>query len=276
VLAYAADPRRAAGEEGEESQAGRKLHRRRALVTIQKYRAGHVLFLGFDGTWRFRYRVGDAYHHKFWSQVLRWAVADRPPSASRLVGIGVGKTQYRPQENVTVEAKILDGGLNPLAEAESKTVAVRALRAGKQVIEGKMLPVPGSLGAFEADLGEVGARYGPGDYRVELVCPAAEAILRKEGKPGPVAARFRVTETAHEEQKQLAADFAAAEELARVSGGSVIRPHEAAGLADELPSGLEVRVERAERPLWDSWRMLAAIVATAVAEWALRKKVGLV
>ena len=46
------------------------------LVLLQNYGFGKVLFVGIDSTWRWRYRVGDHYHHLFWGQLLRWTGAD--------------------------------------------------------------------------------------------------------------------------------------------------------------------------------------------------------
>jgi len=51
----------------------RQFQRQHALISYHTVATGRVMFLGFDRTWRLRYRVGDAYHHRFWGQVLRWA-----------------------------------------------------------------------------------------------------------------------------------------------------------------------------------------------------------
>src|SRR5947208_10010488 len=34
-----------------------------ALAALQNYGLGRVLYLGVDSTWRWRYRIGDTYHH---------------------------------------------------------------------------------------------------------------------------------------------------------------------------------------------------------------------
>ena len=46
--------------------------RENALVVRQQAGFGQVLWIGIDGTWRWRYRVGDEYHHRFWGQLARW------------------------------------------------------------------------------------------------------------------------------------------------------------------------------------------------------------
>ena len=42
------------------------------IFVEQNYGFGRVLFVGIDSTWRWRYRVGDTYHHRFWGQLVRW------------------------------------------------------------------------------------------------------------------------------------------------------------------------------------------------------------
>jgi hypothetical protein len=282
VLAYATEPLQdaSAGKVEEklsdkELDKRRQFERHRSLITVQKYKGGQVLFMGFDQTWRLRYRVGDTYHHRLWGQVLRWATGDKLAAGTRLVRLGAKKIQYQPGENVEVQAKILDAKYNPLSEADAKGVTIRIFRHNEQVREMNMSPVPGSLDRFEADLGDIGQKYGPGEYRAELQSPAVREILRTEGKQDPVAAHFRVAEKAYDEQKYIAPDPATVEELARASSGSVIWPHELPAAAREFGPGLEIRIDHRQSTLWDSWFMLAMIIVTVTAEWLLRKQVGL-
>ena len=42
------------------------------LVATQLYGRGPVLYLGFDGTWRWRYVEEAAYYNRFWSNTLEY------------------------------------------------------------------------------------------------------------------------------------------------------------------------------------------------------------
>src|SRR5207244_10244232 len=67
-----------------------------ALFARQHYGFGRVLFVGLDSTWRWRYRTGDAYHHRFWGQVVRWAASDKPLVAgNEYVRFGTRAPVYR-------------------------------------------------------------------------------------------------------------------------------------------------------------------------------------
>ena len=56
-------------------QAARE--KEQALLVQQGYGRGQVLFVGLDSTWRWRFKVGDKYHHRFWGQLVRWAASDK-------------------------------------------------------------------------------------------------------------------------------------------------------------------------------------------------------
>ena len=43
----------------------------------QNFGFGKVVYVGIDSTWRWRFKKGDTYNHRFWSQVIRWAASDR-------------------------------------------------------------------------------------------------------------------------------------------------------------------------------------------------------
>src|SRR5205823_2172070 len=77
-----------------------------ALVLQQPYGFGKVLYLGIDSTWRWRYRVGDLYHHRFWGQLARWAVADAwLPEGNRFVRFGSKSPIYQHDQDVELAAR---------------------------------------------------------------------------------------------------------------------------------------------------------------------------
>src|SRR5262249_9113820 len=133
------------------------------LIVRQHYGHGQVLFVGLASTWRWRYQVGDLYHHRFWGQVIRWAAAEH----SRF---GPERPVYQEGEEVKVALRLEEGQARALPAGadvrahivrlpderhKEKTVAQVALvrKTGQpEVLEGRL---PGSLPA--------------GQYVVELV-----------------------------------------------------------------------------------------------------------
>ena len=50
-----------------------------SLMARQNYGFGRVIYLGIDSTWRWRFKRGSVYEHRFWSQVIRWAASQPRP-----------------------------------------------------------------------------------------------------------------------------------------------------------------------------------------------------
>ena len=71
-----------------------------AVIAAQPYGLGKVLWVGTDATWRWRFRVGDAYHHRFWGQVVRWAAAGKLAAGNALVRFGPDRSKVPEGESV--------------------------------------------------------------------------------------------------------------------------------------------------------------------------------
>ena len=76
-----------------------------AVIAAQPYGLGKVLWIGTDGTWRWRYRVGDKFHHRFWGQVVRWASGAKLAVGNRLVRFGPTRPRPPEGEPATIRAQ---------------------------------------------------------------------------------------------------------------------------------------------------------------------------
>jgi len=249
-------------------QKRREFERRHALISHHTVAAGRVLFLGFDRTWRLRYRVGDPHHHRFWGQVMRWATADKLPAGTETIKLGTDRIRYAPGQPVRVRARLAREDFTPLLGRDD--VAVNVFAGPEKVMHQVLTYVPNSPGLYEASLGPLPS----GTYRVELDAPAARPILRRQNAE-TVTTEFSVDPATPAEQVELAPDRGLLSRLAALTGGTVADPAHANRVLDHLGPATEVEVERREYVLWDSLPMLLVIVAVATAEWLLRKKVGL-
>src|SRR6185295_16190507 len=66
-----------------------------AFLSWQYVGLGRVIYIGAPVTYQLRYQIGDEYHHRFWGQLLRWAIArEMSGSGSKTVRLGTDKTNY--------------------------------------------------------------------------------------------------------------------------------------------------------------------------------------
>jgi hypothetical protein len=243
------------------------MQRENPLIVLHNVAAGRVMTLCFDSTWRMRYRAGDTYHHRFWGQVMRWATGDKLAGGTDHVQFGADRTRYEPDQAVRVRARIVRADLSPVL---SQNVAVKLYRGQELVARRRMEYQPGSAGMYEATLGELPS----GNYRVELEAPEAGPILAMDNASS-ASAEFAVDAVGPAEELELSADAALLGRLASLSGGVVLQPDEAGRLIDALGPPSLTRTQRRELRVWDSWAMLALIIAAVSAEWIIRKRTGL-
>jgi len=245
-------------------------------LAAQPYGLGKVLWVGTDATWRWRHRVGDAYHHRFWGQVVRWAASGKLAAGNAFVRFGPTSPRVDEGEPVRFQARIGEGvaGVGP-----DPLVAVRVFKAGSGSPPGEALavvplrPVPGQPRTFEG----VAPALPRGAYAVRLDAPGmAKALGLNPSPPTPAPeATLEVVARDTPERVELSASRDPLDRLASATGGKVFADFE----ADALPGALRalkrdvVRTE--ETPLWDRPGSLLLFFTLLTVEWVARKRAGL-
>jgi hypothetical protein len=266
----------------EKKQAGerdKEPERERALIVRQNYGFGRVLFVGLDSTWRWRYQVGDTYHHRFWGQVVRWAASDKPlVGGNEHVRFGTRDAVYREKQEVTVVVRLQEDVpvLGPGAIA-----GARVLRVGDDGKEEAVALLPLTRKGANPRLLEGQARDLPsGEYHIELAIPDLADKLQgpagPDGKPGKLQTTFNVLPSDSQEMIELATNWPLLEELASKSGGNrVFTAENAPELVDLLTRRVIIHEESTERRVWQEWWILAFFLVLLTVEWVGRKLAGL-
>lgn len=260
-------------------QASTDPARKRALMVRQNYGFGRVLYVGLDSTWRWRFKVGDTYHHRFWGQAIRWAASDKPLIAgNENVRFGTREPVYRQGQEVDVVVRIGDDVAPPrpdglagarIVRADDKTPSEEAVAlvplqkpdAQPRVLEGKVRDLP------------------PGRYFIELAIPELADKLAgpvgPDGQPGKLKAPFTVTPRDNAEMTELATNWSLLEEIAAKSAGKVYTPENVHELTERLTASSVKREVPIERKLWQEWATLVIFLLFVSAEWIGRKMAGL-
>jgi hypothetical protein len=245
------------------------------VIARQNYGLGRVIYIGVDSTWRWRFRIGDGYHHRFWGQLVRWAATDKPlVVGNEHVRFGTAQPVYSQGQEVDVTVRLGEGVSLPPANGSGGT---RVIRIGDEQKEEALALAP--LQRVEARPRILEGRLRelpPGDYRIELVIPGLEDKLIDPRSPsGKLRASFRVTPPASTELTELTVNLPLLEDLAARSGGRVYQPEGAAALAELLQRQVVTRTVPTERKLWQEWGALAVFLLLLTAEWVSRKLAGL-
>jgi hypothetical protein len=255
-----------------------------ALIARQNYGFGRVLFVGLDSTWRWRFKVGDTYHHRFWGQVARWAASDKLlPAGNRHVRYGSRQPVYRQGREVEVVARLAEDLPPPApgflagarihrrtADGKEEAVALVPLAHGDaqpRVLEGQVRDLP------------------PGQYRVELEIPSLSDKLKAPPEPEDETEdkqrrdTFTVLPPDGGEMVDLATNWTLLQDLAARTKGEVVPPEDIGRLTDRLVSQVVTRELREDEKLWQDaplvWATLGLVLLLLTGEWVGRKLSGL-
>lgn len=241
-----------------------------ALLAIRNYGAGRVLMLATDHSWRFRYRVGDTYHHRFWGQIVRWGTAEKLQAGGDYVQLGTDRQEYTTGDPVRVTARLTDNFFAPIEDSQAE---VRVYRGDAMIVSQRLIASsdrPGDYSATLTDLSE------PGSYRIELVSEEADRVFSGSNDSKiETTIEVQAPEIASPELQETTADVATLERLALRTGGGLIQQ----GNSDPsrwFAEGTRRYAEMRRLRFWDSWPILVMLMAVFTAEWIVRKKGGLV
>lgn len=276
--AYTGTVRPAASAWASLSLDGQELDRDMAAVAHQYYGFGQVIWMGVDSTWRWRQRVGDLWHHRFWGQLVRWAAGNKSAAGNdqvRMTLSGVVIDETTPVDvsvrwNASLASKLADATVEvivkpvalPMAvdeQSDSDTPALTEQRI-------QLVPLEGAPERYAARLPEL----KPGNYEVWLNTENSRVKLDQD-----IMSELVVRPELSTELASISCNREFLQQLATVSGGQLLEPWEVSNLIELLrPEDAQHSVTQ-EVTLWDHWAPLLLFFLLLTTEWVVRKLHGL-
>ncbi len=233
------------------------------LLVSGRFGAGSVLYLGFQGTWRWRpIGLQAQYFDRFWIQVVRFLVETRSLQGSRRGFIDREKTEYELGQRVTLIARLLDEQFKPSKEPTFDAV-IKSADGREQTIKLKLLPNQEGRyeGAFPATrIGSYEATVKIGDGSEKLIDPVTFRVVSPSAESGSYWLNEKLLR-----------------DIADRSGGQYFRLDSIKKLPDVLPNTVErFTFNSPPEPLWDAssklrWLIFLLPVVLLTIEWAARK-----
>jgi hypothetical protein len=252
------------------------------VLARQNYGFGRVLYVGVDSTWRWRFRAGDRYHHRFWGQVAQWAASDRllpTQNAAGTIRFGTRDPAFRAGQEVEVIARATEAvrKLGPNSLKGARVVRLPAPDGEAERPVG-MVPLANPDGRPRDLLGKL-RDLTPGKYAIELEIPEwADQLtgpVGADGRATRLRSTFEVLPPDNEELVELSADLPLLESIAKTTGGAVYTADKLKGLIDRLSAQKATVDMHTVHPARKSWLTLLLVLALLAAEWGLRKWAGL-
>jgi hypothetical protein len=227
------------------------------LVAWQRYGSGKCMTIASDRLWRLRYKTGDKYHWRVWSQCIQFMTLSRLMGEHKRIRLETDRSVYPVDGQCRVYAHVLDKEYEPISQPAFE-VYVSNLAGGqaKQLIS--LRPDSTQPGLYEGYFtpSEVGR------YRLEA---------NENDKQISSTTEFQVSDI----QQELLDTGMRSDHLQRIAdltGGSKLGVRELNKLTDLINGDPVTITLRSERPLWDNMLVVLLLVGLLGAEWILRRK----
>lgn len=255
-----------AQQQGE--QIGLEDERSNALIAHQFYGNGQVVWIGVDSTWRWRYRAGDKYLHRFWGQLVRWAAENKAAARNDSVQLVLPRGDLEVGEDAVVQARwtrrFMERNKNLRTKANIMVVDDEGNERPFQTID--LEPREGRPLVHEGRA----VSLPKGRYVVRL-----EAENAEEAALGELEAPLYVHDKQTLELSDLSANKKLLQEVAAASNGRLFLPDQAREIPKLFRNPDLDASKRMESELWDHWTVMVVFFLLLTIEWVTRKLHGL-
>lgn len=240
----------------------------RPMMVAGRAGAGHTLYLGFQGVWRWRQAGRQAeFFDRFWIQSIRHLAEGRSLEGQRRGVVRTDRERYEVGDRVSITAELKSTDFQPLSVPSVEGV-IRAgeKEGGGRTIPVKLTPIANRPGAYEASATALAA----GIQTITLKMPVGAEGPTEGGET--IEAAFSV-ELPSIETAQVWLDKPRLVEIAEASGGKYFEIDQLSDLVAAIPDRTEtVEVRSQPEHLWSLRGTLIALVSLLGLEWMLRKR----
>ena len=231
------------------------------LVSWQRYGTGKCMAMGTDRLWLLRFKTGDKYHWRVWSQCIQFMTLSRLMGEHKRIRLETDRATYPIGEQALLYANVLDDSFEPVAQSGfDVTVSMLGDSPGEPQ-RVTLRPDMSNPGLYEGYF----SPQRQGRYRMESNSADMELSNTTEFQVADIKPEMANTDMQIEGLKRIA----------ELSGGKCLgisEFKELSSLLDRQPHTTTVRVER---PLWDNWLVISLLVVFMGTEWILRRRYDL-
>ncbi|MDG1073067.1 MAG: hypothetical protein P8P32_15760 [Akkermansiaceae bacterium] len=227
------------------------------LVAWQRYGTGKCMSIASDRLWRLRYKTGDKYHWRVWSQCIQFMTLSRLMGEHKRIRLETDRSSYFVGSQGRLYAHVLDDDFEPVVQS-GFDVVVSGLDGAAASQQIKLQPDRSQPGLYEGYF----TPPGPGRYRME-----ANENDRKVSS----ITEFQVSDI-RQELTETDMRLENLQRIADLTGGATLGVRELPKLASLVNGEPLTTTVRSERPLWDHWLVILLLAGLLGAEWIIRRR----
>ena len=233
------------------------------LVAWQRYGTGKCMMMATDRLWLLRFKTGDKYHWRVWSQCVQFLTLSRLMGEHKRIRLETDRATYPVDGRVMLYANLLDNDYEPLIQPGFE-IGVSALDTDGTAGD----PQRVTLRPDKSNPGLYEGYFSPsneGGYRVEA---------NPSDRPLSNSIEFQVADIRPElVNTDMQIDHL--RRIAELSGGEILSALELQKLPALLNREPHTTTVRTDRPLWDNSLVALVLVGLLGIEWILRRKYDL-
>jgi hypothetical protein len=221
------------------------------------------MMMATDRLWLLRFKTGDKYHWRVWSQCVQFLTLSRLMGEHKRIRLETDRATYPVDGRVMLYANLLDNDYEPLIQSGFE-IGVSALDPDGTAGD----PQRVTLRPDKSNPGLYEGYFSPsneGGYRVEA---------NPDDRPLSNSIEFQVADIRPElVNTDMQIDHL--RRIAELSGGKILSALELQKLPSLLNREPHTTTVRTDRPLWDNSLVALFLVGLLGMEWILRRKYDL-
>jgi hypothetical protein len=210
-----------------------------------------------DRLWRLRYKTGDKYHWRVWSQCIQFMTLSRLMGEHKRIRLETDRSAYNIEDQCRLYAQVLDGNFEAIVQPVFE-VYVTGLAGGQKKELVSLRPDSSQPGLYEGYF----TPQEPGRYRLEA---------NENDKQISSTTEFQVSDV-QQELLDTSMRLAHLQRIADLTGGTTLGIRDLPKLSALVKGESVTTTLRSERPLWDHWLVILLLAGLLGAEWILRRR----
>jgi len=231
------------------------------LVSWQRYGTGKCMLMGTDRLWLLRFKTGDKYHWRVWSQCIQFLTLSRLMGEHKRIRLETDRATYPIAAKALLYAHVLDDRFEPITQSGFDVTVSAMDDSGREPQRVTLRPDVENPGLYEGYF----SPPGPGRYRMES--NSADRLLSN-------TTEFQVADI----KPEMANTDMQIERLRRIadlSGGQCLNIMQLQDLPSLLNREPHTTTVRTEIPLWDNGLVAFLLVLLMGCEWIMRRRYDL-
>jgi hypothetical protein len=231
------------------------------LVAWQRYGTGKCMLMGTDRLWLLRFKTGDKYHWRVWSQCIQFLTLSRLMGEHKRIRLETDRATYPVGDQALLYAHVLDNRFEPITRSGFDVTVSAMDDSGTGSQRVTLRPDVETPGLYEGYF----SPPRPGRYRIEANSADRSLSNTTEFQVADIKPEMANTNLQMERLRRIA----------ELSGGqclSILRLQELPSLLNRKRHTATVRTEL---PLWDNGLVVFLLVFLMGFEWIVRRRYDL-